>query len=83
MLHLVWKLLDGDTTIRELLAVDPFDGKPPKWVRIRRFVLSPRALQRADLVDTGAGRSELATTDFKRHTRLQGRARTLSLAVAE
>ncbi|HSN27413.1 MAG TPA: lipase maturation factor family protein, partial [Kofleriaceae bacterium] len=38
ILHFVWKLLDGDTTIRELLAVDPFHGKPPKWVRIRRFV---------------------------------------------
>jgi hypothetical protein len=38
IVHLVWKLLDGDTTIRGLLANDPFDGKPPKWVRIRRFV---------------------------------------------
>jgi hypothetical protein len=38
IIHLVWKLLDGDTTVRELLAVDPFDGKPPRWVRIRRFV---------------------------------------------
>ena len=38
IVHFVWKLLDGDTTIRQLLAVDPFDGKPPKWVRIRRFV---------------------------------------------
>jgi hypothetical protein len=38
ILHFVWKLLDGDTTVRELLAVDPFGGKPPKFVRIRRFV---------------------------------------------
>ncbi|HUJ57217.1 MAG TPA: lipase maturation factor family protein [Kofleriaceae bacterium] len=38
ILHLVWKLLDGDRTIRELIAVDPFGGKPPRWVRIRRFV---------------------------------------------
>jgi hypothetical protein len=38
IVHLVWKLLDGDTTVRELIEVDPFDGKPPKWVRIRRFV---------------------------------------------
>ncbi|HET9990732.1 MAG TPA: lipase maturation factor family protein, partial [Kofleriaceae bacterium] len=37
LLHLVYKLLDGDTTVRELLAVDPFDGKPPAFVRIRRF----------------------------------------------
>jgi hypothetical protein len=36
--HFVWKLLDGDTSIRELLAVDPFDGAKPTWVRIRRFV---------------------------------------------
>ena len=35
--HLVAKLLAGDATIRELIAVDPFDGKPPKWLRIRRF----------------------------------------------
>jgi hypothetical protein len=35
--HLVWKLLDGDRTVRELIAVDPFDGAAPKWVRIRRF----------------------------------------------
>ncbi|MBV8759623.1 MAG: lipase maturation factor family protein [Deltaproteobacteria bacterium] len=38
IIHFVWKLLDGDTTIRQLLGVDPFAGKPPKWVRIRRFV---------------------------------------------
>jgi len=38
VLHLVYKLLDGDTTVRELLAVDPFAGAPPTFVRIRRFV---------------------------------------------
>lgn len=37
VLHLVWKLLDGDRGIRELLAVDPFDGAAPRYVRIRRF----------------------------------------------
>ncbi|MGE5185461.1 MAG: lipase maturation factor family protein [Acidobacteriota bacterium] len=37
VIHLVWKLLDGDRGIRTLLAVDPFAGQPPKWVRIRRF----------------------------------------------
>ena len=37
LLHLVYKLLDGDKTVRKLLAVDPFDGKPPTFVRIRRF----------------------------------------------
>jgi hypothetical protein len=38
VLHLVWKLLDGDVGIRNMLGRDPFDGTPPKWVRIRRFV---------------------------------------------
>jgi Lipase maturation factor len=38
ILHLVWKLLDNDRGIRELLGVDPFDGAAPRWVRIRRFV---------------------------------------------
>lgn len=38
LFHLVWKLLDGDATVRELFAVDPFDGKAPTFVRIRRFV---------------------------------------------
>jgi hypothetical protein len=37
VLHVVWKLLDGDKTLRALLAVDPFDGAAPRWVRIRRF----------------------------------------------
>ncbi|HEY5922421.1 MAG TPA: lipase maturation factor family protein [Kofleriaceae bacterium] len=37
LVHLAWKLLDGDRTIRELL-IDPFDGVPPKWVRIRRYL---------------------------------------------
>jgi len=37
IVHLVWKLLDGDRTIRELV-IDPFDGRPPKWVRIRRYL---------------------------------------------
>lgn len=38
VIHLVYKLLDGDTLIRGQLAIDPFDGKAPTWVRIRRFV---------------------------------------------
>ncbi|HEY5949667.1 MAG TPA: lipase maturation factor family protein, partial [Kofleriaceae bacterium] len=37
LIHLAWKLLDGDRTVRELL-IDPFDGTPPKWVRIRRYL---------------------------------------------
>jgi hypothetical protein len=45
LLHLVWKLLDGDRSIGALLAVDPFDGAAPRYVRIRRFVyhLAPYA----------------------------------------
>jgi hypothetical protein len=38
LIHLVWKLLDGDTTVRSLIAVDPFHGQPPKWVRIQRYL---------------------------------------------
>jgi hypothetical protein len=37
LVHLAWKLLDGDRTIRELM-IDPFDGKPPRWVRIKRYL---------------------------------------------
>jgi hypothetical protein len=37
VLHLVWKVLDGDRGIRALLGRDPFDGAPPRYVRIRRF----------------------------------------------
>ena len=37
VIHLVWKLLDGDRGIRELLGPDPFDGAAPRYVRIRRF----------------------------------------------
>ncbi|MBA3462555.1 MAG: lipase maturation factor family protein [Deltaproteobacteria bacterium] len=38
VVHLVYKLLDGDKEVRKLLAVDPFDGAKPTYVRIRRFV---------------------------------------------
>jgi hypothetical protein len=38
LVHLAWKLLDGDRTVRELIAVDPFDGAAPKWVRIQRYL---------------------------------------------
>jgi len=38
VIHLVWKLLDGDREVRALLAVDPFAGAAPRWIRIRRFV---------------------------------------------
>ncbi len=38
LFHLAYKLLDGDRTVRELIAVDPFGGKPPRWIRMRRYV---------------------------------------------
>ncbi len=37
VIHLGYKLLDGDRSIRTLLATDPFDGAKPTFVRIRRF----------------------------------------------
>jgi hypothetical protein len=37
VLHLVWKLLDGDRTIRQLV-IDPFAGKPPTFIRIQRYI---------------------------------------------
>ncbi len=37
LLHVAWKLLDGDVGIRALFATDPFDGAAPALVRIRRF----------------------------------------------
>ncbi len=36
LVHLAYKLLDGDRTIRELV-IDPFAGTPPNWVRIQRY----------------------------------------------
>ncbi|NVB82263.1 MAG: lipase maturation factor family protein [Kofleriaceae bacterium] len=36
--HFAWKLLDGDKTVRELVAVDPFGGQPPRWIRMQRYV---------------------------------------------
>ena len=47
VLHL-WKLLDGDREIRALLAVDPFDGAAPRYVRIRRFVYRFAPADRVD-----------------------------------
>jgi hypothetical protein len=37
IVHMLWKLLDGDRAIRTLVH-DPFAGAKPRWVRIRRFV---------------------------------------------
>ena len=37
VIHLVWKLLDGDRGIRTLLAGDPFAPAAPRYIRIRRF----------------------------------------------
>ncbi len=42
-LHLVWKLLHGDATVKPLLARDPFPDAPPRWVRARfyRYAFAP------------------------------------------
>jgi hypothetical protein len=36
-IHLVWKLLHGDRATLGLLAGDPFDGTPPRYIRARLF----------------------------------------------
>ncbi|HVV85104.1 MAG TPA: lipase maturation factor family protein, partial [Kofleriaceae bacterium] len=38
LIHLVYGLLDGNRAMRTLLAVDPFHGEKPTFIRIRRFV---------------------------------------------
>ncbi len=58
--HLLWKLLDGDPTVRALLGHDPFDGAPPKWLRVQvyryRFApLADEAWWTRELVGTLAG----------------------------
>lgn len=37
LVELVGKLLEGDQAARELLGDDPFDGRAPAYVRIRRY----------------------------------------------
>ncbi len=37
VLHLVWKLLQGDEKTLGLFAVNPFPGKPPRWVRVELY----------------------------------------------
>lgn len=37
VLSLVGKLLDGDDGVRHLLRSDPYDGEPPRHVRILRY----------------------------------------------
>jgi hypothetical protein len=37
MLHLVWKLLHADRSVRGLLAHDPFGDRPPKFIRVLRY----------------------------------------------
>ena len=54
LVHAVWKLLHADRGVRSLFAVDPFGDRPPRWIRIRRFVYtlapadSPDWWQRSD-----------------------------------
>jgi hypothetical protein len=33
LIHLVWQLLQGETTPKSLFARDPFPAEPPRWVR--------------------------------------------------
>jgi hypothetical protein len=33
LVHLVWQLLQGEDEPRQLLARDPFQGGPPRWIR--------------------------------------------------
>jgi hypothetical protein len=40
LIHLVYKLLEGDPTPFALLGENPFPDEPPRWIRIRRFVYS-------------------------------------------
>jgi hypothetical protein len=37
MLHFVWKLLHPDPVVRSLLADDPFDGRPPRAIRVSLY----------------------------------------------
>jgi hypothetical protein len=32
--HFIYKLLNNDTVAKTLLSHDPFDGEPPKYVKI-------------------------------------------------
>jgi hypothetical protein len=42
--HLVWKLLAADPVTLDLLASDPFEGAPPRYVRVElyRYSFAPR-----------------------------------------
>lgn len=37
LVHLVYKLLQGDPTVKSLLAVDPFPKQPPRFIRVQRY----------------------------------------------
>jgi hypothetical protein len=37
LLHLVYKLLQGDAGVKTLLAVDPFPTEPPRFIRAQRY----------------------------------------------
>jgi hypothetical protein len=37
-LHLVSKLLHGDSAVLSLFSYNPFPRSPPRYVRVRRFV---------------------------------------------
>ncbi|MCA9699814.1 MAG: lipase maturation factor family protein, partial [Myxococcales bacterium] len=50
MLHLVYKLLQGDPGARRLLGNDPFPDAPPRWIRIvvYEYHLAPPSLPWSD-----------------------------------
>jgi hypothetical protein len=37
LIHLVYKLLQGDAGVKTLLAVDPFPTEPPRFIRAQRY----------------------------------------------
>jgi hypothetical protein len=41
--HFVWQLLSGEPSAKRLLAVDPFPGAPPRWIRgvLYRYQFAP------------------------------------------
>ncbi|MCU1407611.1 MAG: lipase maturation factor family protein, partial [Glaciihabitans sp.] len=46
---LLARIMDGDPAIRRLIRVDPFDGRPPRLLRVRmfRYRFATRAERRA------------------------------------
>jgi hypothetical protein len=45
------KLLEADPRTLRLLRADPFDGEPPRWVRVKSYLY--RFATRAEFRETG------------------------------